>query len=145
MMAAMLAMTRSSSRATRQICRNRTVAATLLAPERGLALLDERLGCFLVVGGLSGAGVMDRFAIETGFQRQMFGIVDVALDIAERDRWSLRKLHRKLARGCIDLAVRYHLGHHAERQRVVRGEHRREQIELPRFRAAEQLGEKIGA
>src|SRR6476659_6804088 len=70
---------------SRQRCRNFKSAA--LGPlERRLAFLHEGLGRFLVIGGLAGAGVMNRFTVETGLQRHVFGIVDVALDEAERDR-----------------------------------------------------------
>ena len=54
--------------------------------EHRLALFDKGLRRFLVVGGLAGAGVVDRLAVEAGFQRHGLGIVDVALDVAERDR-----------------------------------------------------------
>ena len=39
---------------------------------------------------------MDRLAVEAVFQRQMLGIVDVALDEAERDRGALRQRQREL-------------------------------------------------
>jgi hypothetical protein len=39
-----------------------------MALKDGLALFDERLGGFLVVGGFAGARVMDRFGVESGFQ-----------------------------------------------------------------------------
>src|SRR5580700_5886191 len=104
MMAPMSAIAGSRCGATRQICRSRTwLDMALMSHERRLALLDKSLGRFLVVRGLSGAGVVHRLTIEAGFQRQMLGIVDVALDIAERDRGTLRQRQRELVRGGVDL------------------------------------------
>src|SRR5438477_4447912 len=104
MMAQMSETTGSRCVATRQICRNRMVSGIALIPrECGLALLDKGLGRFLVVGCLARTGVVDRLAIEAGFQRKLLGIVDVALDVAERDRRPLRQRLRKIARGRVDL------------------------------------------
>ena len=85
-----------------------------MSPEYRLALLDEGLGRLLVVGGFAGAGMMDRLAIETGLQRQMLGVVDVALDVAERDRRPLRQRHRHFARGRLTFGIRHNPGDHAE-------------------------------
>src|SRR5258708_14725941 len=73
-----------------------------MALKDGFALFDERLGGFLVVGGLAGARMMDRLGVETGLQRQVLGVVDVALDVAQRHRWTLRQRHRQLVRGGLD-------------------------------------------
>ena len=62
--------------------------------ELRLALFDKGFRRFLVIGRLVGARMVEGFRIETGFQRQPLGIVDVALDIAERDRRALGKRHR---------------------------------------------------
>ena len=48
---------------------------------------------------------MHRFGVGAGFQRQMLGIVDVALDVAQRDRRALRQRHRQLMRGQFDLGI----------------------------------------
>ena len=71
--------------------------------KHGFALLDEGFRGFLVVGGLARARMMDRFAVETGFQRHRLGVVDVALDVAERNRRSLRQRYRELTRGGLAL------------------------------------------
>src|SRR5262249_26902962 len=110
-----------------------------------LALLDKRLGRFLVIGGFAGPRVMNRFAVETSLQRHGLGIVDVALDEAERDRWPVRQRHRQLPRGFLDLGIRRDLGDHAEIESSLRGQNWRQEIEFARLRAAEQLGQEIGA
>src|ERR1700704_93721 len=94
MMPAISPMTGSRCGATRQICRSliwpapviSMTPATSMALEDGFAFFDERLGGFLVVGGLARARVMDRLGVETGFQRHMLGVIDVAFDITERHR-----------------------------------------------------------
>ena len=147
-MPAISPITGSRCGATRQICRSLhdSHLGHLQWPWKdGLALFDERLGGFLVVGGLAGARVMDRLGVETGFQRQVLGVVDVALDVAQRHRRALRQRHRQLMRRRFDLGVGHHLGHHAERERFLRRQHRRHQIELARLGAAEQMGQEIGA
>jgi hypothetical protein len=111
----------------------------------GFALFDKGFGGFLVIGGLARARVMDRFRIETGFQRQVLGVVDVALDIAQRHRGSLRQRHRQLMRRRLDLGVGNDFSHDAERKRILCRQHRRGQIKLARFGAAEQMGQEIGA
>src|SRR6478609_1550477 len=105
MMPAISPTTGSISGATRQICRSRMNPAISMALKYGLALLDERLGRFLMVCGLARARVMHRFGIEAGFQRHVFGVVDVLLDVTERDRGPLRQRHRQLMRRCLDLDV----------------------------------------
>src|SRR5690349_21762592 len=106
MMAQVSETTGSNRGATRQICRNRMVPGIALIPcERSLALLDKGPGGLLVVGSLAGARMVDRLAIEAGFQRQLLGIVDVAFDVAERDRRPLRQRLRKVARRRVDVGV----------------------------------------
>src|SRR5579872_7601484 len=70
-----------------------------------LAFFDKGFRRFLVVGGLVGARMVEGLGVETGLQRQPLRIVDVALDITERDRRPLGQRHRKLARGGIDLRI----------------------------------------
>src|SRR3569832_2635234 len=84
--------------ATRQICRSLRYSAITMALKHGLALLDESLGRFLVISGLAGTRMMDRLTVEAGLQRHCFGIVDVALDVAQRHRRPLRQRHREIAR-----------------------------------------------
>ncbi|MGY4366270.1 hypothetical protein ACVW1A_002335 [Bradyrhizobium sp. LB1.3] len=58
-----------------------------------------------MVLGVAAAGVMDRLAVEAIFQREMLGIVDVALDEAQRNGWALRQRQRQLVRGRVELGV----------------------------------------
>ena len=113
-MAAISEITGSRCGATRQICRSLRYQPSQWPLECRLALLDEGLRRFLVVGGLAGTGVMDRFGVEAGFQRHRLGVVDVALDVAERDRRPLRQRHREILRRGLDLGIRHHLRDHAE-------------------------------
>src|SRR5438309_9651089 len=84
--------------ATRQICRSLRYSAISLSLKHGLALLDKGLCRFLVVGGVARARMMDCFGVEAGFQRHRLGIVDVALDVAQRHRRPLRQRHREIMR-----------------------------------------------
>src|ERR1051325_9151034 len=99
MMAAMSPTAGSSCGATRQICRSLRYEAISVAYERRLGPFDKG-PCGLPWGGsVAGARVMHGFRVETGFQRQPFGVVDVGLDIAERHRRPLRQRHREFTRG----------------------------------------------
>ena len=98
-----------------------------------------------MIGGLAGARVVHRLGVETGLQRQVLGVVDVPLDVAQRHRGALRQRHRKLMRRSLDLGVGHDAGHDAERERFLRRQHRRCQIKLPRPGAAEQMGQEISA
>src|SRR5215211_3083009 len=107
--------------ATRQICRSLKYSAILMALKCGLALFDKRFGRFLVVGGLAGARMMNRLGVETGFQRHGFGVVDVALDVAERHRRPVRERQRQFMRGLLDLGVGHDLGDDTEIAGFLRG------------------------
>src|SRR6185369_6834347 len=95
--------------ATRQICRSLRYSAISIpsaismALKHGLALFDKRLRRFLVIGSITRARMMDRFGVEAGFQRHRLGVVDVALDVAQRHRRPLRQRHRQSMRLGIDL------------------------------------------
>src|ERR1700722_2260970 len=125
MMAAISPTAGSRCGATRQIWRSLIVLATSItsfgsmALKHRLSLFDKGLGGFPVVGGLAGAGVMEGLGIEAVFQRQTLGVVDVALDVAQRHRWSLRQRHRELARRGLDLGIGNNARHQAERQRFL--------------------------
>src|SRR5215217_4506980 len=92
--------------ATRQICRSLRYSAISLPLKYGLALFDKGFCGFLVVGGVARTRVVDRFGVKTGFQRHRLGVVDVALDVTQRHRWSLRQRHREIMRFGIDVGVR---------------------------------------
>src|ERR1700716_2719102 len=106
------------TRTRSSLCRNFKSAAlaTSMALEDGFALFDKGFGGFLVVGGLARARVMDCLGVEAGFQRQMLGVVDVALDVAERYRRALRQRHRQIMRRRFDLGVGNDTRHHSERE-----------------------------
>src|SRR6185312_13844307 len=84
--------------ATRQICRSLRYSAISLPLKYGLALFDKSLRRFLVIGGVARARMVDRFGVEAGFQRHRLGVVDVALDVAQSHRRSLRQRHREIMR-----------------------------------------------
>src|SRR6267378_3204398 len=88
--------------ATRQICRSLRYSAISMPLKYRLALLDKSLRRFLVIGGIARARMVNRFGIETGFQRHRLGVVDVALDVAQRHRRPLRQRHREIMRLGID-------------------------------------------
>src|SRR6185369_16859330 len=92
--------------ATRQICRSLRYSAISLSLKYGLALLDKRLCRFLVVGGVARTRMMDGFGVEAGFQRHRLGVVDVALDVAQRHRRPLRQRRREIVRLGVDVGVR---------------------------------------
>src|ERR1700722_7571983 len=98
MMAGLSEITGPSCGATRQIWRCLRYPLFLAPLKEWLAFFDEGFGGFLVIVGVAGARVVDRLGVETGFQRQMLGVVDVALDVAQRHRRPLRQRHRQFMR-----------------------------------------------
>ena len=88
---------------------------------------------------------MDGFGVEAGFQRHRLGVVDVALDVAQRHRRPLRQRHREIVRLGVDVGVRHHPGDDAEIVGLGRAQHRRGQIQFARLGAAEHLGQEISA
>src|SRR5437763_7993163 len=102
--------TGASCDATRQICRSLRYSAISLSLKYGLALLDKGLCRFLVIGSVARARVVDGFGVEAGFQRHRLGVVDVALDVAQRHRRPLRQRHREVVRLCVDVGVPHYLG-----------------------------------
>ena len=48
---------------------------------------------------------MQRLGVETGFERQALGIVDVGLDVAERHRRALRQRQRQFVCGAPDVGI----------------------------------------
>ena len=67
------------------------IAHASMALEGRRALLDKSARCFLVIGRIAATRMMQRLGIEAGFQRQIFRIVNVALDVAQRHRRPLRQ------------------------------------------------------
>src|SRR5690242_17803235 len=104
MMSEMSEITGARFGATRQICRSLRYSAISLssaismARKHRLALFDKGLCRFLVIGGIARARMMNRFGVKAGFQRHRLGVVDVALDVAERYRRPLRQRHREIMR-----------------------------------------------
>src|ERR671914_2415474 len=98
MISEMSEITGSRCGATRQICRSLRYSTISMSLKDGLALLDKGLCGLLVIGGVARARMMDGFGVKTGFQRHRLGIVDVALDVAQRHRRSLRQRHREIVR-----------------------------------------------
>ena len=85
------------------------------------------------------------FAVKALLDRQLLGVVDVFLDVTQRDRRTLGQLRGKLGCDLDHVRVGYAAGHHADRGRFLAAQNRRQQVEFARLGAADQLGEIVGA
>src|SRR5438067_1695455 len=118
-------------------------AFTSVPGEARLALLLEGRQRLLAVVAQAAADHVARLQVEHLFGRLAEGGVDVLLDVAISQRGTLRQPLRERGRRGVELGVRQHAVHHAQRQRLGRADAVGEHVDLLRLRRADQLRQEV--